>query len=245
MEAILYVGHGSRVKSGADEAISFIERTQPRIGVNIQEISFLELVKPSISEGIDRCVQLGATKIAIVPILLLTANHANEDIPLEIHRGKARYPHIEFIYGRPFGVHPKLVDSLYERIMEQLIPIRKDANVLLIGRGSSDPRVEQDLKEIAQLLEERYFFRQVDTCFLYGVGQSFEQALTNIQKSTHQVFIIPYLLFTGILLKGIEKKIASCTQSQQQLILCKSLGYDYRIEDVLVERVEELMKAEF
>ena len=128
--------------------------------------------------------------------------------------------------------------------MEQLIPIRKDANVLLIGRGSSDPTVEQDLNEIAKLLEERYFFRQVDTCFLYGVGQSFEEALTNIQKSTNQVFIIPYLLFTGILLKDIEKKIVSCAQGRQQLILCKSLGYDYRVEDVLVERVEELIAAE-
>jgi sirohydrochlorin ferrochelatase len=244
MEAVLYVGHGSRVKAGANEAISFIERTQPRIDVPIQEICFLELVEPNISEGIDRCVQRGATKIAVVPILLLTANHANEDIPLELNEGKKKYPQVEITYGRPFGVHPKIVDSLYDRIIEQGKPIKKDSRVLLVGRGSSDQAVEQDLNEIARLLGEKYFFRQVETCFLYGTGKSFESALEDLQKHTSQVFIIPYLLFTGILLKGIEKQLAAYSNNEQQLILCKSLGYDHHVQDVLVERVGELISKE-
>lgn len=240
MEAVLYIGHGSRVKAGADEAISFIRRTQAQIDVPIQEICFLELVQPSISEGIERCILRGATKIAVVPILLLTANHANEDIPLEIKEGKKKYPHIVFTYGRPFGIHPKIIDSLYDRIIEQRVPVEKDARVLLIGRGSSDPAVEHDLNEVASLLGEKYSFRQVETCFLYGAGKSFNAALEDVRKHTEQVFIIPYLLFTGILLKGIEKQIAIFAK-EHQLILCKSLGYDHHVQDVLIERVNELV----
>ena len=43
------------------------------IDVPIQEICFLELAAPSMDEGITKCVERGATKIAVVPILLLTA----------------------------------------------------------------------------------------------------------------------------------------------------------------------------
>ena len=106
-------------------------------------------------EGIAKCVERGATKIAVVPILLLTANHANEDIPFEIEVGKIMYPDVEFTYGKALGIHPKIVDSLYDRIIEQQVPIAEDAQVLLVGRGSSDPAVKRDLTEIAQLIAQK------------------------------------------------------------------------------------------
>ena len=89
------------------------------IDVPIQEICFLELAATNVDEGIRKCVEQGATKIAVVPILLLTANHANEDIPFEIEIGKIMYPDVEFTYGKAFGIHPKIIDSLYDRVIEQ------------------------------------------------------------------------------------------------------------------------------
>ncbi|WP_342511871.1 sirohydrochlorin chelatase [Sporosarcina sp. FSL K6-1522] len=245
MQAILYVGHGSRIAAGAEEAIQFIERTRAMIAVPIQEICFLELTSPNIEEGIARCVERGATKIAVVPILLLTAHHANEDIPFEIEVGKIMYPDVAFTYGKAFGVHPKIVASLVDRVMEQKIEIADDAQVLLVGRGSSDPAVKQDLTAIARLLGEQYPFRQVDVCFLYGATPSFDEALQQLwQTGGKQVFIIPYLLFTGILRRGIEKKIAQQVTGNQQFILCASLGYHQSIQDVLIERVHELLAKE-
>ncbi|MBE1553952.1 sirohydrochlorin chelatase [Sporosarcina limicola] len=243
MQAVLYVGHGSRIKAGVEEAIRFIERSQAIIDVPIQEICFLELAVPGVDEGITKCVERGATKIAVVPILLLTAGHANEDIPFEIEVGKIMYPDVEFTYGRAFGIHPKIVDSLYDRVIEQQLPIAEDAQVLLVGRGSSDPAVKRDLTAIAQLFGEKYSFKKVDVCFLYGASPSFDEALLQQQQSaTKQVFIIPYLLFTGILMNGIEKKIAQELSSDQQFVLCENLGYHKNIQDVLVERVKELLE---
>ena len=208
MQAVLYVGHGSRIKAGVEEAIQFIESCQAMIDVPIQEICFLELAAPSVDEGITKCVERGATKIAVVPILLLTAAHANEDIPFEIEVGKIMYPDIEFTYGKAFGIHPKIVDSLYDRVVEQQVAIAEDAQVLLVGRGSSDPAVKHDLNEIAQLLADKYSFNKVECLFSLRSGASFDEALLQLQQATQkQVFIIPYLLFTGILMNGIEKKI--------------------------------------
>ena len=244
MQAVLYVGHGSRVKAGVEEAIRFIESSMAQIDVPIQEICFLELVDPSIGEGIAKCVARGATKIAVVPILLLTANHANEDIPLEIEMGKNKFPHVEFTYGKAFGIHPKIVDSLYDRIIEQKLVVNPNAHVLLVGRGSSDPAVRRDLSEIARLLAEKYAFHHVKVCFLYGTGHSFDEELQQLQQQAahQQVFIIPYLLFSGMLMKSIEKKIAQYTSIEREIVLCESLGYHKNIQDVLIERVNELLE---
>lgn len=242
MQAVLYIGHGSRVAAGAEEAIQFIEGAKPLVDCPIQEICFLELTAPSVDEGIRKCVERGATKIAVVPILLLTAHHANEDIPLEIAKGQRKYPDVVFTYGKAFGIHPKIIHSLLDRVIEQNVPITKDAQVLLVGRGSSDVAVKRDLTTIAELLRNQYPFRQVDVCFLYGASPSFDEAIQQLQEtSVAQVFIIPYLLFTGILMKGIEKKLKGLSSSQQQFILCESLGYHPYIQEVLVERVQELL----
>src|SRR5690625_6901011 len=96
MQAVLYVGHGSRIKAGVEEATQFIERCKSLIDVPIQEICFLELAKPNIAAGIAMCVASGATHITVVPILLLTANHAKEDIPLEIETGMKKYADVSF-----------------------------------------------------------------------------------------------------------------------------------------------------
>lgn len=242
MQAVLYVGHGSRIQAGVEEAVQFIENCQVLIDVPIQEICFLELASPSVDEGIAKCVERGATKIAIVPILLLTAHHANEDIPFEIEVGQIMYPDVEFTYGKALGIHPKIVDSLYDRVVEQQMPIDEEAQVLLVGRGSSDQAVKRDLTEIAQLLAEKYPFKQVEVCFLYGTTPSFHEALEQLQQTTQrQIFVIPYLLFSGILMNGIAKKIEQFSSSDQQIILCENLGYHKYVQDVLVERVHELL----
>lgn len=243
VQAVLYVAHGSRVKAGVEEAIYFIERSKPLIDAPIQEICFLELAAPNISEGITTCVARGATKIAVVPILLLTAHHANRDIPLEIEAGKIQYPNVEFTYGETFGVHSKIVDSLFDRLVERKANFDEHSSVLLIGRGSSDQAVKRDLTRIAQLLSEKYSIQQVDVCFLYGSKPSFDEALWKLQQTNiQQTYIIPYLLFSGILMNDIERKIIEESTNKQMYILCENLGYHKNIQTVLLERVNELLE---
>ncbi|HEX6594930.1 MAG TPA: sirohydrochlorin chelatase [Bacillota bacterium] len=239
MQAVLFVSHGSRLEIGIKEAVRFTERYRATKDI-IREVCFLERAKPSIEEGIATCVARGATKIAVIPILLLTAVHANEDIPLEVQAGKKKYPHITFTYGRPFGVHPKIVEALYDRVVEQHIPIIDDAEVLLVGRGSSDPAVKRDLSKIAQRLEKNYRFKKVNISFLYGVKPRFDDVLIQLQNGNNeQIFIIPYLLFSGILMNDIESKLKQL--SSDKFILCESLGTHDNLQEVLHERVEELL----
>ncbi|MFJ7890148.1 sirohydrochlorin chelatase [Lysinibacillus xylanilyticus] len=238
MQAILYIAHGSRVKAGVEQAVNFLKSVQQEIEIPIQEISFLELATPTIAEGIASCINQGATAIAIVPILLLAAQHAKHDIPSEIDKAKKQYPQVRFTYGEPLGVHELLIDTLQTRILEAGCPT-KDASVLVIGRGSSDPAVKRDLDKIATRLRDKYAYEAVNTCFLYGMGPTFEEWLQQENKG-NQVFIVPYLLFTGVLRQNITKRLQD--YENKNVILCESLGYDDNVRKVLVERIYQLIK---
>jgi sirohydrochlorin ferrochelatase len=238
MQAILYIAHGSRVKAGVEQAVNFLKSVQQEIEIPIQEISFLELATPTIAEGIASCIIQGATTIAIVPILLLAAQHAKHDIPSEIDKAKKQHPQVRFTYGEPLGVHELLIDTLQNRILEAGCPT-KDASVLVIGRGSSDPAVKRDLDKIATRLRDKYAYEAVDTCFLYGMGPTFEEWLQQENKG-NQVFIVPYLLFTGVLHQNITKRLQD--YENKNVILCESLGYDDNVRKVLVERIYQLIK---
>ena len=60
------------------------------------------------------------------------------------------------------------------------------------------------------------------------------------QRPLKQLFIVPYLLFSGLLRNGIQKKIETLDTSH--VILCDSLGYDDNVEQVLIERVHEVIR---
>ncbi|PYF09107.1 sirohydrochlorin chelatase [Ureibacillus chungkukjangi] len=242
MKAVLYVAHGSRVKAGVEEARQFIETVKPQINVAIQEICFLELADPSIVEGVSACVAKGATEIAIIPILLLTANHAKQDIPLEINKAKEMYPSVTFTFGKPFGINEKLIDSLQERVHQKSTKQNEEIEVLLIGRGSSDERVQIDFQQIANNLKRKYNYALVDICYLYGKGPSFENALEQLQTNREKpVYVVPYILFTGLLKIGIQKKMAELGFSDDEVVLCDCLGYDENVRQVLIERVKETL----
>lgn len=238
MQAILYIAHGTRVKAGVEQAVSFLQRVQQEVDAKIQEICFLELAQPTIAQGIEQCVQRGATAIAIIPILLLRAKHAKEDIPEEIEQTKVLFPHIRFTYGEPLGVHELLIDTLQTRIEMTQVP-NENARVLLIGRGSSDPAVKKDLATIATRLRDKYSYTAVDTCFLYGEGPTFDEWLQQGWHKQSRVFIVPYLLFTGLLRQGISKRLVDYEESN--IILCESLGYDDNVKQVLLERIHEAL----
>ncbi|HWO95194.1 MAG TPA: sirohydrochlorin chelatase [Bacillus sp. (in: firmicutes)] len=242
MEAVLYICHGSRMKEACEQAFAFVETCMEKVSVPIQEISFLELAEPSIEQGFRRCVEQGATRIYAVPVLLLTAVHAKKDIPDILSRLRRQYPDVDIVYGRPFGVHESITEILYERIMETNVSIDEESLVLLVGRGSSDPDVKRDLKGLADLLKERYELKDVSVCFLTAAEPILEDALEKNRSSNYsKVFIVPYLLFTGLLMKRIERAVCDVNKrSNQQFILTHYLEYHPHLKNVLIERVEEL-----
>ena len=223
MEAILYICHGSRVPEACEEASTFIHKCMNQRPETIQEYCFLELADPTIEASYEKCVQRGATSILAIPVLLLTAAHAKKDIPEVLDKIEEQFPDVALKYGRPIGVHSYMVDILTERMMETKEVVTNNSLILLVGRGSSDPDVKRDLHEIANMLSLRLNGARVEDCYLTAAEPSFKVALENSHFSNaDSVFIIPYLLFTGILMKGIEKEITRMSSmTKQKYVLCQ------------------------
>ncbi|UZJ79917.1 sirohydrochlorin chelatase [Fictibacillus sp. KU28468] len=240
MKALLLICHGSRTKAGMEKALEFAKRCMGASDYPIKEVCFLELSAPDISKGVEACVRQGAASICAIPVLLLTAAHAKKDIPEEIMLQQERYPNVEISYGKPFGVHDSLSHLLWERITESVDTFHKNAVILLVGRGSSDPDVKRDLNAIAANLQKNYEVPRVETCFLTAAQPSFEEMLRLSGWGYQQIIVVPYLLFPGILLSGMKNAIAQQqNQSDQNFILCEALGYHPVLQDVLSTRIEE------
>ncbi|MED4984888.1 CbiX/SirB N-terminal domain-containing protein, partial [Parageobacillus thermoglucosidasius] len=61
------------------------------------------------------------------------------------------------------------------------------------------------------------------------------------RSSYQKIFVVPYLFFTGILMKTIEKKLRSLSSTNKQWILCDYLGYHPLLETIVKEKANRLL----
>ncbi|SER98853.1 sirohydrochlorin cobaltochelatase [Gracilibacillus ureilyticus] len=240
MEAVIYICHGSRVKESKTESFELINKVKQKISVPIQEACFLELQEPNLAETVKKVVSLGAEKITILPVLLLTAGHAKVDIPEIIDKEVMKYPEIDFHYGRPIGVDDKMVRAVKDHIERTTDNVEK-YDIVFVGRGSSDLQAIQDTESIVSMLRKEYPHNNIEKCFLAASKPKFEpflkEKVIDLEKS---VLIVPYLLFTGLLIKGIKEYIEQFSLKEgQEILLSEYLGHHENVVSVLQDRVEE------
>ncbi|MDR6224140.1 sirohydrochlorin chelatase [Desmospora profundinema] len=249
MDAVLFVGHGSRDPEGNAELLQFTDQVSRHLMTPVIETCFLELALPDIPQGIARCVERGATRISVIPIMLFSAGHAKVHIPLSIQEARGRYPQVEFRYGRPFEVDKGILSILSRRLEEMNLPTgeeedeRHDVAVLLVGRGSSDPDANSDLYKISRLFWEQHPVKWVETAFIGVTDPLFEEGLERCQRlGARTCIVLPYFLFTGVLIKRMEEKLArfSCGHPDFFVTMGSYLGLDEGLIPVLLERVREV-----
>ncbi len=191
MKAVLYICHGSRSAEGQKEAVAFVERLSSSISIPIQHICFLELCEPNIVTGVERCVREGAKMIYAIPLLLLSANHAKHDIPLELEKAKEMFPSVTITYGKPFGVQHDIVSAISDTIQQA------DA-IMLVGRGSSDTEAQADFQQIAYLLQNETNI-PVYPCYLAAASPSFSDVVArlHIQVVINKLRLYHTFYFSG------------------------------------------------
>jgi sirohydrochlorin ferrochelatase len=240
MKGILYIGHGTRSRKGAEEAKSFIQKVINRIDVPIQEISFLELTEPFIAEGFQRCVEQGATEITVVPLFLLAAGHVKEDIPTTLSSLHKRYPHIQIQVRDPFGVQDKILDCIAELVRNSAGDLSPRDALLIVGRGSSDPSIHGAFKEIACGIQKRLEVEHVSVCYLAATEPRLPEAMERItEKAADRVIVIPYLLFSGLLISEVNQHVRKRQKQGQKILHTGPLSGHRVIEDIVIERATE------
>ncbi|WP_373228668.1 sirohydrochlorin chelatase [Cohnella sp.] len=250
MNAVLFVGHGSRDPHGNDEVRAFVQSVIETLDQPIAETCFLEFEKPNIAGGIDICIQKGATRVVVIPIILFAAGHAKIHIPAAIDEAKLKYPLVQFIYGRPIGIHDKVLDILTSRTSgvgigkdEEL----EDTAILVVGRGSSDPDANSDLFKISRLLWEKMKVKWVETAFIGVTSPLIEEGMEKCLKlGARHVVIVPYFLFTGILINRMDHILDEfkLKHPHHQFSMAEYFGFHPILKQILKDRVNEAVRDE-
>ena len=241
--ALLIVGHGSRDPRGAREfhdLVGLVRRRNPTLAV---EGGFIELSRPPISECVDRLAGSGAKNVAAVPLMLLAAGHAKDDIPATLVREKMNHPGMSFQYGRALGIRPELLELMDERVSAVVSDREKeDTAVLIVGRGSSDPDANSDLAKMARLFYEGRPYPAVESAYVSMTPPDVGSALDRCRKlGAKRIVVFSYFLFTGILEERIRQQSEAFAEAAPDVEV-RYAGYfgpDQRVADLLVERYAE------
>ncbi|MDQ3911708.1 MAG: sirohydrochlorin chelatase [Actinomycetota bacterium] len=241
--ALLVVGHGSRDPRGVREfyeLVSLVRDRNPELAV---EGGFIELSRPPISECVVTLVEAGACDIVAVPLMLLAAGHAKDDIPATLVREKMGHPEVNFRYGRALGIRPELLALMNERI-STAVPEeeREETAVLVVGRGSSDPDANSDLSKISRLFYEGRPFPIVETAYVSLTPPNVPEVLERLTMlGARKIAVFSYFLFTGVLEERIRLQSEGFA-AQNPEVSVSYVGYFgpcAEVADLLVERYEE------
>ncbi|MBI3637027.1 MAG: sirohydrochlorin chelatase [Candidatus Rokubacteria bacterium] len=249
-DVVLLVGHGSREQPGNDEFLRFCEAARPHLGPEALETCFIELTTPLVPESLDRCVEGGARRIVMLPVILMAAGHVKVELPHELDEAKERHPGVDFRYGRHIGLDPLVIQIVMQRLAEvedqtQWAP--DETAVLVVGRGSSDPDANSDLFKLARLLWEARRYRWVETCFIGVTGPTLPEGLERCAiLGARRILVVPYFLFTGVLIPRIHRIVGEFLDGHPgvQARLADYLNAHPNLFRVLRERKEEVLRGD-
>lgn len=241
--ALLVVGHGSRDPRGAREFHELLDLVRERNPSLAVEGGFIELSRPPISECVDRLAEGGARRVAAVPLMLLAAGHAKDDIPATLVREKMSHPEMSFQYGRALGIRPELLELMDERV-SAVVPEEEKAEtaVLVVGRGSSDPDANSDVSKLSRLFYEGRPYPIVESAYVSMTPPNVHDGLERCHRlGAKRVAVFSYFLFTGVLEERIREQSESFAAGNPDVEV-RYAGYfgpHERVADLLIERYEE------
>lgn len=240
--SLMVVGHGTRDADGLEEFWTLAEHVREAAGELPVGFGFIELAEPLVDQGIDELVGRGSHDVVSVPLVLLAAGHLKNDGPAALTRARARHPQAHFRMGRDLGIDPVVLEILEERARAA----GGDA-VVLVGRGSSDPDATSDLYKVARLLQDNRGLGMVEPAFA-GVAQpSVTEALERCRRlGATKVAIVPFFLFTGVLVPRIYKEAADYAAAHPELevVAGAHVGPDRRLARLVLERYREALTGD-
>lgn len=254
MHGLLLVGHGTRKAAGNRQFLDLSQRLAGRLKAahppgaapptppHVQPC-FLDHAAPGLPEGIDLLAAAGATSVAAVPLMLLAAGHVKADIPGRLAAAARRHPHLRLACGAHLGPDHTLVRIAADRAAEAGAATCQETEVLLVGRGSSDPDANSDLAKVGRLLWETLRCRSVQTAYcdvtLPTVPQCLDRA---VRLGARRVILLPFFIFTGVLMDRLQALTTHWQTEAPAVSLTLAnpdgLAADPRFLDLLAARAE-------
>ena len=242
---LLLAAHGTRDAAGvaAFRALAGrVGRLAAADGIRVAG-GFIELSAPALREAVaDLAAAPGP--IVTIPLMLSAAGHAKGDIPAALAREHARHPAVSFIYGRPLGPHPALIDLLARRVDAEGLDAPA---VLVVGRGSTDPDANADVVKTARLLWEGRDYPLAETAFVSLARPDVAEGLERCRLlGARRIVVARYFLFPGVLPDRVAEQAAAYAAAHPELdIRCADvLGDCDEIAALVYERYHEALAGD-
>jgi precorrin-8X/cobalt-precorrin-8 methylmutase len=245
--AIVIAGHGSRDPEGISEFEQLAKLVRQRAGERQVQHGFLEFARPTIDEAARSLITIGQQRIAIVPLVLLTANHAKNDLPSEVLALQKEFAATQLHYGSALNLHPNILRLFRQRIIEaearspQKIR-RSESCLVVVGRGTTDPDANSDVSKLARMLQEGMGFGGSYVCYSGTakplVADGLKQA---VRLGFERIVVAPFFLFTGVLVKRIydATDVMAINHPKTEFLKADYLGVDPLLADAFLERAAE------
>jgi len=244
-DTILLVGHGSREKSGNEEIEAFADAWRKRRPDDRIDVCFIEFADVLLDEGLNHAAK-DSKRVIVVPLILGAAGHVKMEIPHHIAHAREHHPDVEFIMAKHLGAGSHVLKALKSELAKAMLaldaPDAKNTGVILLARGSSDKVANGEIAKMARWLFEDTGHEMVDLAFTGITSPKVETvAQRQVACGMKQIIILPYYLFTGVLVERIARQTERL-QKQYPTVsfgLATYMGFDDAIYDVLDERVAD------
>lgn len=242
-DGLLLVAHGSRSAAGVAEARALEDAVvvgRPDLAV---AMGFLELADPPAGPVLDELVARGCRQITVQPLMLLAAGHGKSDVPALVLEGRARHPHVEFLFASPLGVVPELLAVATARLAAaggSGLPL------LVIARGTSDPDANGEAARAGRLLAEWSGAADLELGFTGVTWPSVPDALDRMARLGHRrIAVFSWFLATGKLIARACDQIADFTSATGvEVIDAGYFGPDPALVPVIGQRRDEAIAGD-
>ena len=239
-DALLLVGHGSRSAQAVAEMHTLADLVAAAVGpATAVDLGFLEMTDPPAGPVLDRLVADGARRLAVQPLMLLSAGHTKSDVPALVLSGRQRHPEVDIVLGRPLGVARALVALLGEAVVDTG---GRNLPLLVIARGTSDPDANGDACKAARLVGEWTGAPFVHTAFSGVTGPSVPDALDTMARLDHRRFAVAFwFLCSGLLVDRARADIAGfATATGSDVVDAGYIGPDPCLVPLIVDRARPI-----
>jgi sirohydrochlorin cobaltochelatase len=118
-DAIVLFAHGAREAAWAEP----FRRVQARLRTErpdaLVELAFLELMRPTLPEAVERLADAGVERITVVPVFLAQGGHLKEDLPRLLEAIRAKHRQLVINVTSAIGDSEAMINAIAEWVLAQ------------------------------------------------------------------------------------------------------------------------------
>jgi sirohydrochlorin cobaltochelatase len=192
---------------------------------------------------VARLADRGVRRATVAPLLLFAAGHAKVDIPRMAEEAAGPLG-VALTHAAPLAWHDKILELSAERFREAQLRLPactpQQCALVMVGRGGSDAEAIFAMRRFAELRVERTPVGMMEVAFLAVAAPSAEEALQRVAAAgLPQVIVQPHLLFSGELIHGLRRLVASFAERypKTKWLVADHLGPCPPVAAAIVERI--------